>query len=300
MARAISPHFMEALSSDTGSLNGLLKYIQSDDTLEMGLRGDRIIIYYRGGALLTVLEKSYVFLPFDAKYDIRKTFSIEPSIKNIEEYIPRAKHIMDVYISSPDTSNHLGEKEIQQLIVKENNYSANSLDTDYFIIDMEYQDKECRFDLVALRWDSTSTSRKSPRSNLPTITVFEVKQGYKSIAGASGINKHKEDFEKTFNPASATFNAAKVDNFKKDMIQVFQQKRMLGLIRGLEKHTEIEDVSDSVELVFLLANYKSASKQLTQALESMEDCSFIYSNPMGYGLYANHIIDQSTFKKLFL
>lgn len=188
MAHQISNAFLNELKNK--SLSGLLRYIQLDDTLNLELRGDRITIYYRGGALLTIKENSYNFLSLDAKYHIGFSPTI-PNINNFEEYIPQAKHIIDFYINTK--RNHLHEKDIQQQIARDNNYSPNSLDTDYFVIDTEYQDLG-RFDIVALRWDSKANIRILPKSFLPTITIFEVKQGYNSLSGKSGMVKHISDF----------------------------------------------------------------------------------------------------------
>jgi len=118
MARKIKETFINELL--TGSLKPLLEYIQVDDTLNMELRGDKVTIYYRGGALLTIDQDTYYLESLTEKY--HKGISItKPSIRDVEVYIPKAKHIIDVYVNT--TRNHLGEKDIQQQIARENNYS---------------------------------------------------------------------------------------------------------------------------------------------------------------------------------
>jgi len=287
MARKIKDEFLNELV--TGRLKELLKYVQLDDTLNLELRGDRITVYYRGGALLTVKQDTYKFESLDKKYHTGISFII-PTINNIDDYIPKAKHIIDIYINTE--RNHLGEKDIQQQIARENNYSPNSLATDYFIIDTEYQDLG-RFDIVALLWESKGSIRKLPNSFLPTITIFEVKQGYGSISGSSGMESHIKDFEKFLTTKD-------VSSFKSDMISVFSQKRKLGLIKGAEKYKEITKVSSNIEFVFLLANYKHDSSKLRNALDNIEDCKLIYANPMGYGLYSRNIICKDKFVEIFL
>lgn len=290
MARSIKDEFVNELKN--GTLRQLLEYVRTDDTLNLELRGGEIILYYRGGALLTVVQDSYTFIGLSKEYRQSDTF-IVPSIENIEEYIPKAKHVIDVYVNT--VKNHLGEKDIQQQIARENNYSVNSLDTDYFIIDTEYQNFG-RFDIVAIRWDSTSSSRKlTAISPLPTLTIFEVKQGYKSIAGSSGMVSHINDFNRFICSDG-------VDDFKTDMLNVFKQKCRLGLIRGIDKYRyeDINTVAKEIEFVFLLANYKSNSTQINKALKDIKECKFIYANAMGYGLYARNIIDEKQFTKMFL
>ena len=270
----------------------MLDYVVKDETLDLELRGTYITVYYRGAKLLTVQEKDFKIESLDKKYCNALGVAI-PNLCIIEEYILHAKQIVDFYISGAKTSNHLGEKEIQQLIVRENNYSPTSLDTDYFIIDIEFQNDEGRFDVVALRWDSTSSARKLSKDYIPSITVFEVKQGINAISRKSGLVDHIEDFE-------AFKDNTDLEEFRNDMIAVFEQKRVLGLIRGTEKYGVIKKVSDDIDFVFLLTNYKPASQQLTNTLKDIASCKFISSNMMGYGLYAANVMDKGDFENAFL
>ncbi|MCD7936144.1 MAG: hypothetical protein LUG98_04725 [Tannerellaceae bacterium] len=293
MVRSISPEFLHELLH--GSLFPLLKYVREDDTLNMELRGNRVTVYYRGGALLTVMEESYLFSGMDTEYWLGAPPFL-PSVSTIGEYFPQAKHIIDVYTSVK--RNHLGEKDIQQMIARENNYSPISTDTDYFVIDTEYQDLG-RFDIVALRWDSTSQARKLPKSYLPVLTVFEVKMGCGSVGGKKGLYDHFKDYEEFCRTKDVTA-------FKKDMIEVFRQKRELGLIHGMEKYREVTEVADEIEFVFLLANYKRASKQMQNELERIKQAcfgckpKFICANFMGYGLYSHNIITEEEFESYLL
>lgn len=290
MARKLKPEFITEFL--TGSLNPLLEYIQNDDTLNLELRGNRVIVYYRGGAILNIHQDTYKFEGLTAQY--HKEYSIiQPTIFNFESYLPEAKHIIDVYVRTE--KDHLGEKDIQQIIAKENNYSPNSIDTDYFVIDTEYQDLG-RFDIVAIRWDSKGSTRKLPRSYSLKITIFEVKQGYKSISGKSGMTEHFKNFN-NFN-----LDKEKVDAFISDMIEVFDQKRELGLYPGTEKYKKVakDNVSDEIDFIFVLSNYKHDSTQLKKELEKIENCKFIYSNPMGYGLYSRNIVDKNGYAAKFL
>ena len=287
MTRKIKEIFLNELK--TGSLKEFLKYVQLDDTLNLELRGRKVTLYYRGGALLTIKQNTYQFEGLTKKYHIGIS-CISPTISNINEYIPTAKHIIDVYINT--IRNHLYEKDIQQQIAKENNFSPNSLDTDYFVIDTEYADLG-RFDIVALRWDSTGSARKLPKSFLPTLTIFEVKQGYRSLSGKSGMNSHINDFNKFCKTKDMQL-------FKQDMINVFNQKIELGLLKGMGKYKEITKVAEKIEFIFLLVNYKSDSTKLKTALDTIADCQFIYSNPMGYGLYVRNVVDKQQFVEKFL
>lgn len=299
--RKISKEFKEELLKR--SLHGLLKYIQEDDTLDLELRGKEIIVYYRGGALLSIEErndKTYAWNPLNAEYKKGKASMPTACVKDFGNYIPQAKHVIDKYIVC-GPKNHLGEKEIQQLVVKENNYSPNSNDTDFFIVDMEYQDNDRRFDLIALRWDSNSASRQLNKVSLATI---EVKQGTKAIRTtisrkeeiSRGLKQHQEDFNKFIE------DSARKKEFMDDMLIVFKQKCELGLIKGNHKIENLKEDSELVlvgdlDFICLLANYKTASDNLKNELAEMEDCRFFTSSFMGYGLYANNIINKEEILK---
>lgn len=293
--RQLSENFMKKLN---GEWKNLLEYIKDDDTLDLELRGKEITVYYRGGALLSIKEENdgtYTWKPLDAEYKKGKASMPTGCIRDFENYIPQAKHVIDKYIvCSP--KNHLGEKEIQQLVVKENNYSPNSNDTDFFIVDMEYQDSVGRFDLVVLRWDSSTIARKS---NNVSMAIVEVKQGIDTVRTSEsnpGLKQHQNDFEKFCSNPTAK------KSFMNDMLTVFKQKCELGLIKANSKieniteETKLQLVGD-LEFYCLLANYKPASKQLKNELEEMDDCKFFTSSYMGYGLYVKNIIDKEEILK---
>ena len=192
--RKISRKFMDCLLD--GDLSNLRLYVKEDDTLDLELRGKEITVYYRGGAILSIEEENdetYTWKPLDAEYKKGKAPMPTACVRDFENYIPQAKHVIDRYICGP--KNHLGEKEIQQLVVKENNYSPNSNDTDFFIVDMEYQDSVGRFDLVALKWESSTSARKSDNVS---IAIIEVKQGINTLRTTEsnpGLRQHQNDFE---------------------------------------------------------------------------------------------------------
>lgn len=294
--RQLTPTLFNTLLK--GKLHALLEYVKADDTLDLEFRGNYFTIYYRGGALLSVSEnpdgtyswdgvtKEYL-LTYEQKHKDAKCF---------EEYIPEAKHIIDRYIVlSP--KNHLGEKEIQQLVVKENNYSPNSQDTDYFIVDMEYEETggDGRFDLIALRWDSTGAARKK---DVVSLAIIEVKQGYNAVRTSitvkegkqrinPGLKKHQQDFISFIGKDS-------LSSFCEDMIMIFKQKCVLGLILANDKIENIKQdfqlrVEGNIDFICLLANYKKASDNLRNELAEMESCRFIRSHHMGYGLFADEI-----------
>jgi len=149
--RGLSSYFFNELK--TGSLILLLDYVHNDNTLDLEIRDNYINIYYRGGNVLRVKYKrnSGFLFHFDEKYLKKHPFIIPSTLENLENkqdwdnFFPLAKQAMDYYI----TKNTKQEREFQQLVVRENNNSSIANGTDYFIIDIEYDNHaDARFDLI--------------------------------------------------------------------------------------------------------------------------------------------------------
>lgn len=288
--RSLSDVFMDKLLSE---YKVLTDYVKTDDTLDMEFRGNEVMVYYRGGRLLT-LSESGVFTPLDKNYG-----EVCPvNLMNLEEYIPKAKHLMDKY--QVEVKANLSEKEISQRIVMENNYSPYSNDTDYFIVDMEYcqgDGENYQFDLIGIKWLSTMVDRKKLYFK---IVVMETKQGCQTLRSSSqnpGLKTHYEDF----------MSFLRCKDFKaisNDMAKIFCQKCELGLVRINERSEEIKrnsefKLADDAEFIAILANYKAASSNLSNELNELSDdadIKFAKSNYMGYGLFDSSILFLSEMK----
>lgn len=164
--RGLSDQFMQDLK--VGKLKVLLEEVKKDHTLCLAIRNDYINIYYRGGNICKVKRKNGGYeYSFDSKYlkdnqqDFKELFE-SGEIGKIVKSFPKIKHEMDIYFSGKQKA----EREFQQLIMRENNNSVISNDTDYFIADIEYANKSnnSRFDMLAVKWPSTSTDRKNPKN----------------------------------------------------------------------------------------------------------------------------------------
>jgi hypothetical protein len=235
--------------------------------------------------LLSITEKGngiYEYGEMDKEYRRRKDGSEVSlpifSLNDIDEYMSKAKHVIDTY----DINEHF-EYEVKQMIVRENNLKPNSNDTDFFIIDTEYQNEEKnQFDIIALHIDSESVARRKAKAS---IAVIEIKQGNGSIKTTSlnpGIRRHLEDFNQHIADKQSK-NA-----FKKDMEEIFKQKYELGLIdKGLSENTIKKlEIEDDIEFFIVLADYKTATSALKEELKTIEgECKFFMSSFMGYGLY---------------
>ncbi len=304
MARSISESFMNRFM-DKNDLLPVLEYIKADNSLDLEMRGNYVSIYYRGGSVLRIFEDKEHYGSIDPRY-MPGAQVPQFSLEKIHAYLTEAKHIVDIYTTN--VKNHLGGKDIQQMIIKENNYSCNSFDTDYFIIDSEYQYGDKRFDLVALEWESTPAAHKLAKTSIPRLFIIEVKQGYKSIRSTQnvkddkttespGLKIHQDDYRDFISDQD------RVQNFQNDMLNLFRQKRILGLIPGFklgenaDKYKDVIQIQPKIEFACVLANYKTQSTQLRLELQEMEDCLFFNSSFMGYGLYKSGLMDKVALEK---
>lgn len=278
-----------------------------DPYLDMELRGeDGAIVYYRGGKLLTIHEKKGL-IGLDEKYYLgNETPMVTPVKDNIFDYISKAKYIVDKFES---VKGKLAEKEFQQRVVYENNLSRNANNTDYFIVDVEWADRNVlggRADIVAFRWNHMEHKKRCIQ-----LTLIEVKQGEKAIKTTEtlkndkiqvspGLSKHYEDYLKLKGDEKV------VREFKNDMLCVLKQKYQLGLTKGLDNlfHDKGKDINpeleNEIDFVFLLANYHHYSSSLREECESLpNDCKFFIASFMGYGLYKDRIYTKKAVKEIF-
>lgn len=301
--RSISSSFLEQLK--TGSLKSITDYVRVDPYLDLELRGDSVMIYYRGGKVLTVDEKGLLTGLSDEYHLSPDTERILPSIDGLHDYLAHAKHIVDIHESTQNSK--LGEKEIQQRVVYENNLSVNADKTDYFIADVEWADNKVlkgRVDIVAFCW-----KHKKPRNRIVQLTLIEVKQGEDAIRTngekSPGLQKHYNDYLKFQEKPES------VDSLAKDMLLVLKQKKELGLVKGLDnlfekkvtekdawgnevqRQVEVEPkIEAEPDFLFLLANYHHYSSNLQIECEDkdwIDDCKFINASFCGYGLYKDLI-----------
>lgn len=219
----------------------------------------------------------------DEKYYPKNQEKKTPEIDSIEEYFWHAKTIVDLY--EQNNRSRLSEKEIQQRVVYENNLSANADNTDYFIADVEWVNSRVsngRADIVAFRWNHMEHRRREIQ-----LTLIEVKQGAHAIQGKSGLEKHYADF-------CRFKDSSNFDEVAKDLLWVLWQKNKLELIKGLDKlfvrGIDKIKINPSPSFVFLLANYHHYSSALSTVCKDLsDDCHFIISSFMGYGLYKDFV-----------
>lgn len=302
--RGLKNSFMEDLQK--GLLFSLRGLVREDSSLSLEIRNNYINIYYRGGNLLRLKEiKEHVYVPFfDVNYVSRKEsflkglpqeIRIAEDMKAWAEKIPLLKSEMDSWFSK----NTKLEREFQQMVVWENNNSSIANSTDYFIADIEYDNKRgARFDMVAIQWNSDIQARKLQSGYKPKLCFIEMKYGDSALSRKSGMIEHVKQWQGYLSVAGNR------EGIKEEIISLFQQKRDLGLIKGLQGNAnKVKSFEDEIDCIFLLANHDPGKSSLLKVIKELDqikipgvEIKFCVSNFMGYGLYKENVINVVEFK----
>lgn len=315
--RSISESFLEKLT--TGLFQGIIDIVRVDPSLDLEMRGDAVMVYYRGGKILTINDpdlypdmKEKGFLSgIDPNYSNEKKCKQDiptPQHTCMLDYFAKAKLVIDNY--EWNVRENLGEKEIQQRVVSENNSMVNADETDFFFADMEWEENNVlkgRADLIAFHWGHMEHRKKEL-----TMYLIEVKQGCDAIRTrelkkdgqvSPGLSKHLQDFSKVQREKCL------IKELKDDMLEVLRQKYCLGLVKGLDNLFCLDNgkvttkgikIVDDVRFVFLLANYLHYSDNLKNELSGMPDNSYFFvSSCLGYGLFKELILTKAELKKQY-
>jgi len=277
--RGLSPEFLADLQG--GLLAPLRERVVRDRSLCLELRENYINVYYRGGNLMKVSAANGGYAAFfDIKY-FEDSAPIMPSpwLRDASDLaawlaaLPALKQAMDLWQPGE-------EREVQQLILRDNTVGGNARSTDYYVCDIEYANHHGRFDLVAVHWPSTSAARKKQDGR--RLVLGEVKFGDGALDGTAGLHAHVNDV----NAHLAV--PENVEGLKLEMVRVFNQKRALGLI-----DCEKDLVGFSAEppiLLLVLVNHdpdKSRLRELLRALPPSPhaELRIATGSLLGYGLY---------------
>jgi hypothetical protein len=274
--RGLSKEFLNDLNSDTGVLHGFLKLVKSDDTLCLEIRDNYVNIYYRGGSMYKISPagNNGYRVDYDDNYakESGKKFD-RPEKHDCAAWAEKAPFIkieMDTWFRK----HRKPEREIQQLILRENNFSTQANRTDYFISDIEYADPSngSKFDIVAIKWLGDGVAKKDPKK--ATLALVEVKYGDGALKGNAGIMKHLEDMAKFLTEKS---KRAIIIN---DANRIFNQKVKLGLMPDFDQKTELDSTPDvpstiaiqpnsPIEFILLCANHNPRSTVLCTELKKV-------------------------------
>lgn len=283
--RGLSPELISALLS--GELSPILERVRADRTLCLEIREDYLNVYYRGGSLLKLLKTgpSIYRFDFNRNYFAPSDVNALPTITDPATWVravPTLKEAMDLRFGRLAKD----EREIQQHLLRDNNFSGVSTSTDYFICDIEYNSSEHgQFDAVGVHWPSSGEERKC--ANNRRLVIAEVKQGDGALEGSSGLHAHIQKINKCLS------SPKNVEAIKQEMITVFNQKRMLGLVDCRKDLVSFSD--ERPLLVLVLVNHDPAKTALRRLLQTLPDSPhaelrIALSSFMGYGLYDQGII----------
>lgn len=277
--RGLSPKFMDDLQR--GCLASIRERVERDKSLCLELRQDYINVYYRGGNAIRISSTDGGYLAFfDPKYFTSEVPAMPaPLLRDTSDAqawlatLPMLKEAID--LTQPGE-----EREIQQLILRDNNVGGVARSTDYYICDIEYATPNGRFDLVAVRWPSTSAQRKKQRGH--RLVLGEVKFGDGALSGKAGIHAHINDVN------AYLARSGNLDKLKQEMSNVFNQKRSLGLIDCEKDLLEFGDEPPLLLLIFV--NHDPDKSRLRQLLCALPPSPHVElriatSSLLGYGLY---------------
>lgn len=308
MPRKLTDTFKFDLKYENGLLHPILKRVQQDHTLMMAIRKNYINIYYRGGNLLklSVKSKSIYRAEFsDERYNLSgRTLPIRPATitqqKDADTWVnsfAQLKETMDLYLSK----HNKPEREFQQLVARENNFSTISNLSDYFISDIEMADSDMgvRFDMLAIRW--LETHRKQGENF--RAALIEMKYGDNALGGTSGLLKHLQDIDALISDRN------RYQSLLSMMETQFHQLDELELVKYNRKNETRVTISadDKPEVIFILANHCPSNKRLADVLNQPEidiydqskhfDLKFFMASFAGYGLYSDCMLTLSQFRE---
>ena len=187
-------------------------------------------------------------------------------------------------------------REFQQLVAWENNRSAISNETEYFITDIEHADMKqgARIDMLGLKWPSAYR-----KDGLRCTPVFiEMKYGIGAYDGAAGIAKHVGDL----NAMLSTLEAR--DQFNQTIANQFNKLSRLCLVNfNKSKAFDGVQVSGTPEVIFLLSNHNPRSRKLLNTLATVEESPhfhlrFFVASFAGYGMHESCMMNLEDFKTL--
>ena len=303
--KALSEEFMNDLSKQDGMLHSILARVKEDHTLMLAIREDYINIYYRGGNILKVTKhRGYYKADFDTEFsksgqpipDLPGNITNQDDAKKWVASFQDLKGIMDGYFSTHGKA----EREFQQLVARENNYSTISSECEYYISDIEYTDPadtSARFDILAIRW--LRTQRKDGRNC--KAALIEMKYGDGALRGDAGIIEHLKDMHDMIS------NKERYDNLLKTMESQFNQLEKLGLLRfnKSKSFSGVKIADKKPEVIFIFANHNPNSSKLETILSGLKidahkefDLKFYVASFAGYGLHAKCMRTLAEFRNL--
>lgn len=321
--RCLDAEFMDDLQQ--GCLAPILKRIKNDNTLMLAIRGGYINIYYRGGNLLRLskAKRARRYEPFfDSNYLISKNAGLQAWLKDnagalvstadadrwVEKF-GELKQEMDIFL----TKKKKDEREFQQLIVRENNFSRLANETEFFFTDIEYTSPRAdagdidasplagrgfRFDMLGVEW--LASDRKHAMAGHCRPVIVEVKYGDKALGGSAGLTKHLQDIRAFLD----TCRNELVDTLNDQLTQL-QKLELLGIKKNdMQLRATLEK---RPLVIFVIANSNPRGTKLKKEVDELArllgtgdpgfDLAFFVANFAGYAMHSCNMEDIATFTR---
>lgn len=247
----------------------LIDALKEDKELILFFRGKYVSIYYKGCRVCELrpkggfkIDENYRSAPneltFPAPNEQWQKTQWANFFKNVKENI-------DYYNKKIQDKE---EKTIQQDIVQHNNFGNASLTTDYFILDVENNQKlpgdrrYARFDAIALLFSKEDRLHHNYKNM--KLAFIELKQKNAAAHGTSGVAEH---YLKTVE-LWRYLSAHQKEEFFDDMTRLAKQFSALGLW-NLALPDDIELSREMPTLIFLMVNHKPTNA-ISNALQKIE------------------------------
>jgi hypothetical protein len=287
--RGLSPGFLADLQA--GLLAPVRERVERDKSLCLEIRQDYVNVYYRGGNAMRISLADGGYLAFfDTKYFPNVVPPMPPPQVMAASDVSAWLTALPMLKEAIDLAQPGEEREVQQLILRDNNVGGLARSTDYYVCDIEYANKHGRFDLVAVRWPSTPAARKRQYDH--RLVLGEVKFGDGALNGKAGLHAHVTDVN------AYLAKPGNLDALKQEMLLVFNQKRSLGLI-DCEK--DLLGFGDEPPMLLLvIVNHDPDKSRLRQLLRTLPpsphaELRIATGSLLGYGLYdpAIHPVEEA-------
>lgn len=161
--RTLSDIFLNEFKKG-GCYYDLLKLVVNDTDLDFQVRENYINIYYKGNSILKLRENH--------TYEIHQKFLLNIPFQlgnrfNLQDFLSALPEIKK-NVNSTKSKRPTLEIEYEQLIIRSN----NNVNSEIFITDRQFADKDVRFDLTGFYWEA-------PRKRGQTVPLafIEVKYG---------------------------------------------------------------------------------------------------------------------------
>lgn len=268
--RTINDRFIQDLKE--GELSFFLTQVKTNQELCLEVRNGYINIYYRGGNLLKITQKSknYTF-DFDTNYCLNKHNDTNyPLLKSLSKN--NTKDYIDHFF--------LMLKEMDEWFLyhpkAEREFQHNLINANKNIIDIEYQVRnKSRLDMIIYKDNK--------------LMIVENKYGTGAISGQAGLSKHYQDISRIIS------NEDTYNELCQSMIHISQIKYKLGL---RDYFITSEDIKH-IEILFLFANYNLKSKSIFNELLLIDKkipVKFLFMNKTDSIIDYNQIKDISEYE----